>query len=91
MAQYHHFDAALGLQHADVTTADIDNDGDLDIISSGVTKEGTVTVAKSFVYINNNGAYELQGTGKGATYYQNPIFEPDLADPTVIRAADGWF
>lgn len=91
MAQYHHFDAALGLQHADVTTADIDNDGDLDIIASGVTKEGTVTVAKSFVYINNNGAYELQGTGKGATYYQNPIFEPDLADPTVIRAADGWF
>jgi len=25
------------------------------------------------------------------TIYQNPIFEPDLADPSVIRAADGWF
>lgn len=25
------------------------------------------------------------------TIYQNPLFEPDLADPTVIRAADGWF
>ncbi|MDR2804286.1 MAG: family 43 glycosylhydrolase [Dysgonamonadaceae bacterium] len=23
--------------------------------------------------------------------YQNPLFEPDLADPSVIRAADGWF
>ena len=23
--------------------------------------------------------------------YQNPIFEPDFADPTVLRAADGWF
>lgn len=25
------------------------------------------------------------------TMYQNPLFEPDLADPSVIRAADGWF
>lgn len=25
------------------------------------------------------------------TVYQNPVFEPDLADPSVIRAADGWF
>jgi arabinan endo-1,5-alpha-L-arabinosidase len=25
------------------------------------------------------------------TLYQNPLFEPDLADPTVIRANDGWF
>lgn len=23
--------------------------------------------------------------------YQNPIFEPDFADPTIIRATDGWF
>lgn len=26
-----------------------------------------------------------------ASYYQNPLFEPDLADPSYIRAADGWF
>ena len=25
------------------------------------------------------------------TLYQNPVFEPDLADPTVVRAADGSF
>lgn len=25
------------------------------------------------------------------TLYQNPIFEPDLADPTFVRASDGWF
>ena len=25
------------------------------------------------------------------TLYQNPVFEPDLADPTIIRSADGWF
>ena len=25
------------------------------------------------------------------TLYQNPLFEPDLADPTILRAADGWF
>jgi arabinan endo-1,5-alpha-L-arabinosidase len=23
--------------------------------------------------------------------YQNPVFEPDLADPSLIRADDGWF
>ena len=25
------------------------------------------------------------------TLYQNPVFEPDLADPTFVRAADGTF
>jgi len=25
------------------------------------------------------------------TLYQNPVFEPDLADPSVVKAADGWF
>lgn len=90
-AQYSHFDASAGMQHADITTADIDNDGDLDIIASGEVTEGGVLVAKSVIYVNNNGAYELQGTNAGATYYQNPVFEPDVADPTIIRAADGWF
>ncbi|HEY6913857.1 MAG TPA: family 43 glycosylhydrolase, partial [Paludibacter sp.] len=23
--------------------------------------------------------------------YKNPVFEPDFADPTIIKAADGWF
>ena len=25
------------------------------------------------------------------TLFQNPVFEPDLADPSVVRAADGSF
>lgn len=25
------------------------------------------------------------------TLYQNPLFEPDLADPTIVRGSDGWF
>lgn len=90
-AQYSHFDASLGLQHGDITTADIDNDGDLDIIVSGVNTESGVQVPKSYIYMNNGGAYELQGTTAGAKSYQNPIFEPDVADPSVIRAGDGWF
>ena len=24
------------------------------------------------------------------TLYQNPLFEPDLADPTIVRGSDGW-
>jgi len=90
-AQFSHFDASAGMQHADITTADIDNDGDLDIIASGVVTENSVEVAKSVIYINNNGAYEQQSTTKGAVSYQNPVFEPDVADPTVIRGGDGWF
>lgn len=23
--------------------------------------------------------------------YENPVFSPDLADPTIVRAKDGWF
>jgi beta-xylosidase len=90
-AQYSHFDASVGLQHGDITTADIDNDGDLDIIVSGVNTESGVQVSKSYIYLNNSGVYELQGAGTGATYYQNPVFEPDVADPSVIRGGDGWF
>ena len=90
-AQYSHFDASAGLQHADITAADIDNDGDLDIIASGVVTVNGVQVEKSNIYINNNGTYELQSTGAGAATYQNPIFEPDVADPTVIRGGDGLF
>jgi len=26
-----------------------------------------------------------------ADTYTNPVFEPILADPTVVRADDGWF
>ena len=25
------------------------------------------------------------------TLYQNPLFEPDLADPSIVKSADGWF
>ena len=90
-AQFSHFDAGTGMQHADITVADINNDGMLDIIASGVTTENGIQVAKSVIYINNNGTYGLQGDTTGITGYQNPVFEPDLADPTVIRASDGWF
>jgi arabinan endo-1,5-alpha-L-arabinosidase len=43
---------------------------------------------------NNNEEGDLYWTDPPTaadTIYQNPIFEPDLADPTFIRAADGWF
>ena len=29
-------------------------------------------------------------TNEPDTLYQNPTFEPDLADPTWIRSSDGW-
>ncbi len=31
------------------------------------------------------------GTVKDRIPFQNPVFEPILADPTVVRAEDGWF
>ena len=75
----------LGVQHADITSVDIDGDGDLDVIVSGETVENGIVSNTSFIYLNNNGIFEQKGI------YQNPIFVPDLADPTVIRAVDGWF
>ena len=57
-AQFTDFDATFDLQHADIVAADIDNDGDLDIITSG---EGG-GVVKNAIFINNAGTYTLQGT-----------------------------
>lgn len=28
---------------------------------------------------------------KSGKMFKNPVFTPDLADPTVVKAADGWF
>jgi len=48
------------MQQGDVVAADIDNDGDLDIIVSGET--GNPVTVKNAVFINNAGTYTLQGT-----------------------------
>ena len=53
-AQFAEFDATFDLQHADIVAADIDNDGDLDIITSG---EGGGAV-KNAIFINNAGTYD---------------------------------
>jgi hypothetical protein len=57
-AQFLQFDATFDLQHNDIVAADIDNDGDLDIIVSG---EGGGAV-KNAIFINNAGTYSLQGS-----------------------------
>ena len=33
----------------------------------------------------------LAGPGPGEKEYKNPVFEPIMADPTVVKADDGWF
>ena len=58
-AQFVEFDATFDTQHADIVTADIDNDGDLDIIVSG---EVGGPIVRSAIFINNGGTYVLQGT-----------------------------
>jgi len=58
-AQFAQFDATFDTQHADIVTADIDNDGDLDIIVSGETGG---PVVRNAIFINNSGAYTLQGS-----------------------------
>ncbi|MDR1417249.1 MAG: family 43 glycosylhydrolase [Prevotellaceae bacterium] len=43
---------------------------------------------------NKNGDGDLYWTDPPTaadTLYQNPLFEPDLADPSFVRASDGWF
>ena len=63
-AQFTMFDAAFEVQHADIVTADIDNDGDLDIIVSG---EIGGPIAKNAIFINNAGTYTMQGTANVIT------------------------
>lgn len=58
-AQFTMFDAAFDAQHADIVTADIDNDGDYDIIVSG---EVGGPIVKNAIFINNAGTYTLQGS-----------------------------
>ena len=58
-AQFAQFDATFDAQHADIVTADIDNDGDLDIIVSG---EIGGPVVRNAIFINTSGTYTLQGT-----------------------------
>lgn len=88
-AQFFQFDQMSGLIHADIVSVDIDNDGDLDVIVSGETTENNVKISKSIIYINDKGTFTPQSTNSSS--YQNPVFTPDLADPTVIKANDGWF
>lgn len=59
-AQFTEFDATFDMQQGDIVTADIDNDGDLDIIVSGET--GNPVAVKNAIFINNGGTYTLQGT-----------------------------
>ena len=61
-AQFAQFDATFDTQHADIVTADIDNDGDLDIIVSGEVVVADVPIVKNAIFINNSGTYTLQGT-----------------------------
>ncbi len=46
-----------------------------------------LSVAMSFIQLIS--AKSIQADD--SLTYQNPVFQPDLADPSVIRAADGWF
>jgi arabinan endo-1,5-alpha-L-arabinosidase len=87
--QFQQFENTAGIRHSCIVAADIDNDGDMDIIVSGETAENNITVAKSSIYLNDNGSFTGQTTA-GSTY-KNPVFVPDFADPTVIKAGDGWY
>jgi len=66
-------------------------EGDMAAFASGKVAENEITVSKSAIFLNKNGVFELQDTTTKPATYKNPVFEPDLADPTVIRASDGWF
>ncbi len=77
------FDLGLQLQHADIAVADLDGDGSLDILTSGEGGSG--------LFLNQgDGTFSRQADDTTALY-KNPVFEPDLADPTIIRTPGKWF
>ncbi len=82
-AQGHIIDLGLQVQHADIAVGDINGNGLPDVL---ITGEGGSAV------LLNNGDSTFAVAGESTlTTYSNPVFEPDLADPTIIRAEDGWF
>ena len=87
---FKNIDQGLRVQHGDIIAVDIDNDRDLDIIVSGEDHGG-----KSGVYINKKmetGTFSfVPQTAPNPTTYTNPVYNSDAADPTIVKAADGWF
>ena len=57
----------------------------LKIHSAKLSQIGT----KLNIYINNNESFQERNTIE--LTYMNPVFVPDFADPTVIKADDGWY
>lgn len=45
----------------------------------------------TFIFACKRTPPTVQLTQETASAYRNPVFEPILADPTAIRADDGWF
>lgn len=37
------------------------------------------------------GVFAQKADSKSEKFFKNPVFTPDLADPTVIKTTDGWF
>lgn len=61
------------------------------VIASREPDENGISVSQNVIFLNKNGVFEPQDSTTELATYKNPVFEPDLADPTVIRASDGWF
>jgi arabinan endo-1,5-alpha-L-arabinosidase len=59
------------------------------------TLSGTLIAAMFIVFAcgnaTNEALYWTDPPSSADTLYQNPLFEPDLADPSFVRAPDGWF
>lgn len=50
-----------------------------------------VVLGVSFWRFSATGSAAIPAATSVAATYQNPVFEPDLADPSVIKADDGFF
>ncbi len=82
-AQSNIVDFGIEIQHGDIGVADLNQDGQLDVIITGQGGTG--------VFLNNGDSTFTLAEQESEITYTNPVFEPDLADPTIIRAENGWF
>lgn len=82
-AQGYTIDLGPEVQHADIAVGDINGSGLPDIL---ITGQGG-----SDMLMNNGDSTFTASMDTELATYANPVFEPDLADPTLIRAEDGWF
>lgn len=84
-SQSSEFEENFGFQHGDIAVADIDGDGDLDVIASWKNGSGPI----SWIFLNDNGSFFMQSDNSiNPAYFADIKFYDEDGEGVVIWM---WF